>query len=261
MASTQGPEKSSGKRPWLLIVLSLAGVLAAAFVLVVPPRIADSRRAELIPYLQQVDAVQQPRGPFLNHYILKAAGEYAGHTRYRFDNSEETLATLGIVDDIHYLGRERYSTTGQDEIHCIGFIFNLYVRAAELYAKEYFGEPHFRFPGLPGHEFADFQREFYGADGNRRTLVNALVSRGMAREIHSLEDARPGDLVQFWREGGLGHSAIFLDVTSEPWQQNSRLRFFSVHGTGIGIKEEMIGEPMILEEEIFIARPAVPRPI
>ena len=261
MASTQKPEASSGKRPWFLLVLSLVGVLGAAFVVVVPPQIADTRRAELTPYLQQVDAAQQPRGPFLNHYLLQAAMEHAGYTRYYFDGSEETLSTFGLVNDIHYLGRQRYSTTGQDEIYCIGFIFNLYMRAGELYAKEYFGEPHFRFPGLPGHEFADFQREFYGADGNRRTLVNALVSRGMAREIHSLEDARPGDLVQFWREGGLGHSAIFLDVTSEPWQQSSRLRFFSVHRTGIGIKEEMIGDPVILEDEIFIARPAVPRPI
>lgn len=241
MASTRNPEASSGKRPWFLVVLSLVGVLGAAFVLIVPPQIADSRRAELRPYLQQVDAVQQPRGPFLNHYMLQAAEEYAGYTRYRFDSSEETLATLGIVDDIHYLGRKRYSSSGKPEIYCVGFIFNVYMRACELYAEEHFGEPHFRFRGLPGHEFADFQREFYGADGNRRTLVNALVSRGMAREIHSLEDARPGDLVQFWRDAGSGHSAIFLDVTSEPWQQSSQLRFFSVQRAGIGIKEEMIG--------------------
>ncbi len=83
-------------------------------------------------------------------------------------------------------------------------------------------------------------------------VVDALVSRGWGERV-TVGDARPGDLVQYWRRTALhhpsGHSAIWLGL------EGGRLRYASSQPAtnGVGIHAEEVG----LGWEIHVVRPFV----
>jgi len=56
-----------------------------------------------------------------------------------------------------------------------------------------------------------FQREWFGATpaSREKQCVVAAENLGIGREV-ALDDARPGDFIQFWRANGSGHSVVLL---------------------------------------------------
>jgi len=56
-----------------------------------------------------------------------------------------------------------------------------------------------------------FQREWFGATpaSREKQCVVAAENLGIGREV-KLDEARPGDFVQFWRANGSGHSVVLL---------------------------------------------------
>ena len=61
-----------------------------------------------------------------------------------------------------------------------------------------------------------FQRHWYGeTDASKETLcVYAVEKLGIGKAV-DLEDAQPGDFVQFWRTRGSGHSVVLLDCVHD----------------------------------------------
>ena len=90
-------------------------------------------------------------------------------------------------------------------------------------------------------------------------VVQALVSRGLGKAVR-LEDAKPGDFLQFWRSVQLaapsGHSAIYLSHDTDATGQIT-LRYWSSQPAtnGIGVHSEKVGDPW----EIHIVRAIIPR--
>jgi hypothetical protein len=92
-------------------------------------------------------------------------------------------------------------------------------------------------------------------DGNRQTLVRALTEYNLGSAIR-LEDAKPGDFIQFWRNNGTGHSAV-LEQLYYGADGLLAIRFTSVHkGLGVSSKVEVVGheQSAVDRSQIFVAR-------
>lgn len=191
----------------------------------------------------------------LNAHILRVAASYPTDGTYKVLPASMRSTSFGTTKDIHYGGRRVITGDPERRSYCSGLMLEVYMQACAEAAG-----PSFRLAGLDTNGFYAFRRDFYGYDGNRRTLVNALVSRGLAREIKGLELAQPGDMIQFWRHSGTGHSAVYIGHQLRA-DGTGDLEFWSVHsGLGISIKSEPIGtgSGCIDKDQVFIARALQP---
>ncbi|MBX3728306.1 MAG: hypothetical protein KF858_03905 [Candidatus Sumerlaeia bacterium] len=173
---------------------------------------------------------------------------------YRMLPSSQWSTSMGTTRDIHYNGKLRFRGDTQRRSYCSGLIFEVYLAASE----RALGTPDFEFPNVPEQYFARFRRDFYGYDGQEETHVKALVDRKLGVRIDSLAEARPGDLLQFWRNNGTGHSVVFLEHEGD---RRPEIRYWSVQKGRLGIDREVIGsEPAQIDAgRIFIVRCRVPR--
>lgn len=69
-----------------------------------------------------------------------------------------------------------------------------------------------KFLTIPLHEMKRLQQDWYVNTGKRGGPVDALVPRGLGVEV-TLNEALPGDFIQFWRSSGSGHSGVHLSHT------------------------------------------------
>jgi len=85
-----------------------------------------------------------------------------------------------------------------------------------------------------------FQREWFGATpaSREKQCVTATENLGIGRQV-SLEHARPGDFIQFWRANGTGHSVVLLRLLRRDGKLVG-LEYRSSQGTtnGIGTRIE-----------------------
>ena len=90
--------------------------------------------------------------------------------------------------------------------------------------------------------------------------AQALPALGLGRRIHDLEDAQPGDFVQFWGQGW-GHSAVFLAWQRDKFGVIRGIKFWSsqVWSHGIGTVAMVIGPQRgaVDRRRIFLARAEV----
>lgn len=192
---------------------------------------------------------------FLNNQILSVIkNEIAMNTP---DSRRVSWAssTFGVTQDIYYQGRKVASAGPLEGSYCSGITFQAFMMACEREAGK-----NYLLKGLSGANIEKFRKDWYGTDGNRKTLVNALISRDLGMEIVDPDAAAPGDFVQFWWRDGYGHSVVFLN-----WVRNKRghiigLRHWSANRGAIGIAEDMVGKVgrRIDSAQIYIVRAYAP---
>ncbi|MDK2973620.1 MAG: hypothetical protein PWP23_3375 [Candidatus Sumerlaeota bacterium] len=194
----------------------------------------------------------------LNSWLLETMADYPTDGSLPGMTGAETQASMGTTQDLFYKGRRMIEGGPQRQSHCIGLMFEVYMKAYERAA----GTADFDIPTIASNEdYYAFRRDWYGVDGNKRTLVRALTERDLGREIRSLDDALPGDFLQFWRHTGSGHSAVLLKVERNDAGKPSALIFWSVHQTtGVSQKREEIGSgPREIDpSQIYIVRAYAP---
>lgn len=191
----------------------------------------------------------------LNPLLIEVIEDYPRDGRFRVLPSAEINTSMGTTQDLYYLGKRRIIGDSQRRSYCSGLMLEAYLRACALYS------PNFVLPTVGDRDFVEFRREFYGFYGDERTLVGALTDRGLAIEVESVQDAIPGDFIQFWRNSGSGHSAVLMDAQFDQEGMPLELEFWSVHQeTGVSFKRETVGDDhrMIDANRIFIARAFVP---
>lgn len=107
--------------------------------------------------------------------------------------------------------------------------------------------------------FYNFYRTWYGvpAISRDKQCVLALTKYNLGFEVN-IEEAIPGDFVQFWRNNKSGHSVIFLG-----WERNEKNEIVGMHYRssqkltfGVGDRCEFIGdhEDYINVNRIYISR-------
>ena len=195
----------------------------------------------------------------LNRHILDVIEEYPVDGSYGQLTGEGVHNTFGVTQDLYYGGRRVLRGDPQNRSYCIGLAMEVYLRACEEYARETWGSPQYRLARVEPDNFEAFRKDFYGVDGDKRTFVRALAERGLGK-IVSLEEAKPGDLVQFWRNGSSGHAVIFLGLDRDDDDGDPEaIRYWSVQSStdGIGRNSEPFGS-VVIRHATNIVRPYVP---
>ncbi len=137
----------------------------------------------------------------------------------------------------------------QKRSYCCGLTYEVFLKA-----RRTLGEP-----AAPA-SLKELKLRWYGnskeAPERRRLVAFAIESLGFGTRLDALDDARPGDFVQFWRHTGSGHSAIFLGWVREEGRIVGITYWSSQKSTnGIGTATERIGgKDGVKREEIYLAR-------
>ena len=155
--------------------------------------------------------------------------------------SASTKST-GTTQDIYYKGQLICKGNPDKSSYCIGLVFEVFMRANDDLALT-----SLKVGNGSQEDFARFRRKFYGA--TQRTFVDALVDAGLGIELKDFEQAKPGDLLQFWRvktNGSVkssGHCGIFQNWLRDGDNKISGFSLFQV-GTetkGVGISQYYFG--------------------
>jgi hypothetical protein len=84
-----------------------------------------------------------------------------------------------------------------------------------------------------------FQKQWYGATEESREIqcAFAVATLGIGKPVE-LQDARPGDFLQFWRTNKSGHSVVFLEWIAEGGERVG-FRYRSSQGSTKGIGDRV----------------------
>lgn len=144
-----------------------------------------------------------------------------------------TAGATGVKEPVDFKG-ERLLEATESGGFCCGYTFAVAMRVAEERGL---------LAGKSVDEARKFLKDWYGAPGGDKTLVVLAVENfGIGKGV-PLEDAQPGDFVQLWREGGSGHSVIFLEWVEEDGKRvGFRYRSSQKLTDGIGDRTEYFSD-------------------
>lgn len=235
-------------RTWSCALVGLA--LTSALVTATPQ--AKPGSSEAAPVTSRV-LPPAPKGS-LNGYVLAQMATYPLDGSYGYHWPKPgSDPWAGTTQTLTYQGKRLCKGDPLKRSYCCGLTFELYVTSL---LKASGGEV----KGLSQGELHELRLRFFGDSkvGERRRLAAfGLESLGLGKQLKKLEDARPGDFVQFWRHPGKsGHSAIFVNWTRNRAGKITGLVYWSSQSStqGIGYNRESIGPKGIKRNEIYLGR-------
>ena len=162
--------------------------------------------------------------------------------------------TDGVSRRVTWRGETLAEPDASGGVHCSGVTFEVWVRALATAL----GDRH----GLSAAEILRIKQAWYNQGQRDGGPVDALVQTGLGERVDRLEDLQPGDLVQFWRNNGNGHSAIFVDHTRTRTGDIRGMVFWSAQSSshGIGRRFVSVGRAshQITPGRLYGVRPMVP---
>lgn len=155
----------------------------------------------------------------LNPYVLEIIKTYKiGNGRYPYLLNNDYDNYNGVTTTLYYQNQVllKAHPSGNRASHCSGITFEVFYRAMEARNKR-FGIAADNFNGMTWDELFDFVLHWYAAQGpkSQSNIAIAVEKYGVGQRINRLEDARPGDFIDFSRENSTGHTAVFLDWIKE----------------------------------------------
>jgi hypothetical protein len=136
--------------------------------------------------------------------------------------------------------------------YCSGLTYEVFLRAWRRISPD-------RIRDLTADDLRELRLRWNGdstkSPERRRLVQHALTSMHLGQAVAKLENARPGDFVQFWRHSNSGHSAIFVNWVYEK-DAIAGLTYWSSQSStkGIGYRTEWIDDKGIKRDEIYLAR-------
>lgn len=186
--------------------------------------------------------IPNPDKYFLNSRVLELLKEYPVDGKHPYHWPKEGPFD-GVTRDLYYGSDVIARADEQERTYCCGLTFEVWFRACNERLR------------LQTKELRRLKLDWYVATGKRGGPVDALVSRGLGMKVETIEDAKPGDFVQLWRESGSGHSVIFLELV------DGGIRYWSTQTAtnGIGERRELFyGKNWVKKDELYIARAFIP---
>jgi len=196
-----------------------------------------------------------PPAPDPNAVVLDVLRAYPtdGSYPYYWPRTGKDASWDGTTEEIRYQGTRITQGDAQRRSYCCGLTYEVFLKVL----RRLHGEA---IPGVTAQDLHETRRRWYGdskqAPERRRLVAFAIESMGFGAQVARLEDARPGDFVQFWRHSGSGHSAVFLDWIREDGRIAGLKYWSSQKSTrGIGTAVERLrGPDGIKPDEIYLAR-------
>ena len=155
----------------------------------------------------------------LNEFVLDIIKSYKiGSYPYLLNNdySNYNGVTTKIVYKNQVLAKAHPS--GSKASHCVGITFEVFFKAMQERNKA-LGIDSNNFNDMTWAELHDFMLMWYVAGPKvNNNCASAVEKYGLGRRITNLEEAQAGDFIDFSRENGTGHAAIFLEWIREEGQ-------------------------------------------
>ena len=183
-----------------------------------------------------------------NALILEITRSYPTDGSYGYD-WPKTGGWDGTTEAVTVDGIPLTQGDPRKRSYCCGLTYEVFLKAHRALG-----------PAAPPDRLKELKLRWYGnsklAPERRMLVAFALESMGFGARPASLDEARPGVFVQFWRGNGSGHSAIFLGWVREEGRIAGITYWSSQKSTnGIGVATERVGGPDgVRPEEIFLAR-------
>lgn len=206
----------------------------------------------LAPLLGLLLASTSARAEDLNTHVMAVIERIPADGRYPYAWDRQAH-TDGVMAPVAWGDATLASPDGAG-VHCSGVTFEVYVRALQ----RALGSPA---PDLAPHLQA-MKDTWYVRTNTERGPVDALVEAGLATPVTRLEDLQPGDFLQFWRNNGNGHSAVFTGFRTTRSGALRSLVFWSAQSSsgGVGRRYVSVGhsDAQITPGRWYAARAVVP---
>lgn len=162
----------------------------------------------------------------LNAAILEVIQDYATGGQHPYVWSRG-VNTDGVTQPLSWRGTLLAAPEAGGGIHCSGITYEVYLRAlAKVVGEE---------QGPDAETLLAMKETWYVRDGGDLGPVGALVEAGLGDRVDGLAELKPGDLVQFWRNSGKGHSVVFINHTRNSDGSPRGMIYWSAQGTSGGI--------------------------
>lgn len=167
----------------------------------------------------------------------------------------------GSTRDIYYQDTRVADDGGFSSCYCSGITWELYLETWRGIAAEE-GLTFDDLNGLSASELMTMRVDWYVRELDGPGPDVALSARGLGERVESLDDLRPGDLVQFWRTSGSGHTVVFMGFEEDDAGNLTGMSYVSCQGAsdGFGLNTERFGafsgaiDPLL----IYAGRAATP---
>lgn len=170
----------------------------------------------------------------LNAAILDILAEYSQETSLPYVWSPHQ-DTDGVTRELRWQGTLLAAPEAGGGIHCSGITYEVYLRALAAVVGEA--------RGPDAATLLALKETWYVRDGDELGPVDALAKAGLGERVSGLAAFKPGDIVQFWRNNGKGHSVIFINQTRNSDGSVRGMVYWSAQGTsgGIGMRRTSPG--------------------
>lgn len=202
-------------------------------------------------YAQEKNELES--GSDFNDYVISMLESYpTDGTHQYYWPSSGTWA--GVTRDLYYRGALFTQGDTFKRCYCCGITFEVFFRAYEKYCKDQGKD--FIIKDFDSKKLNTFLRQWFGSDGNRKTLLNAVLSNNLGYSV-AMDKAKKGDFVQLWRYSGSGHSVIFISWVYDASGKLYGMKYWSTQGStnGIGYRTEYFsGNSGVDTTQLYIAR-------
>ena len=175
--------------------------------------------------------------------VLQIANDYADGGGY---NKE--WKGSGTPEPIVFDGKTILAK-GTNGTYCSGFTFTVAMKTAAQQGL---------LRGKTVDQIRKFQKEWYGVPDHakEKQCLIAAENLGIGTAV-KLDDAQPGDFMQFWRTNGSGHSAIFMGWVEQDGKKTA-VKYRSSQGSTGGIantsEKTSLGGGRVNLERIYLVR-------
>ena len=200
-----------------------------------------------------VPVAPEPAATTLNAAILALLPEYslASSPPYAWSRGQNTD---GVTRELFWQGTLLAAPESGGGIHCSGITYEVYLRALASVVGED--------AGPDAATLLAVKDTWYVRDGDERGPVDALANAGLGQRVSGLSAFQPGDIVQFWRNNGKGHSVIFINPTRNSDGSVRGMVYWSAQGTsgGVGMRRTSPGTDInqIAPDRLYGVRPIWP---
>lgn len=154
----------------------------------------------------------------------------------------------GTTRDVTYAGQLVSPASPDRSSHCVGLTWEVAMAALQSESGTD------TFNGLDLAALAEFRTDWFVRRILGAGAAEAVVHYGLGERVPR-DDARRGDFIQMWSQGGGGHSGVF-----DRWVVEKRrivgVRYWSTHPAlnGIGYHEDRFGDGGISKGLFYVAR-------
>jgi hypothetical protein len=180
-----------------------------------------------------VEPGTSPTTSTFNDLVMDYLATYPTDGSYGYYWPEDDGVWYGTTRDVSYRGTLMSPGDAQHRSYCVGLTWELFMRAFDELDRSTGGDGTVN--GMSVSDMVDFRTDWFVRDLYGDGVVSAVENYGIGERVTNLEDVRPGDFLQFWRNSGSGHSNVFIQWERDDADRIIGVTYWSVQSSTGGI--------------------------